>query len=328
MPGINPRHTITPDAFSVHPSLLGLPLARPARRLAAMLLDLLFVAILVHSGGPFLLGIAAAYVTFRLAARLTGTGTGVVSRFVRLSVRGFGAFVLFLVAMAVADGARDVARKAGGGSAPAARASLAARPETTPETPPAPDSLALAYAAALEAGDSAGAAALAPRLGSAFARDSLDRLRRDLRRARAEAERLEESGEAGVIAWIVDFLDEMGIGLGWTGLYFTAFLAFWRGQTPGKRLLGVRVLRLNGQPMTLWMSFERFGGYAAGLFTGLLGFAQAYWDPNRQMIHDKVVETVVVRERKGAPLPHPAAAPPRERFAAPPIVRAPAPPRA
>jgi uncharacterized RDD family membrane protein YckC len=81
------------------------------------------------------------------------------------------------------------------------------------------------------------------------------------------------------------------------GLYFTAFLSLWRGQTPGKKLVGVRVVRLNGQPMTLWTSFERFGGYAAGLVTGLLGFAQVFWDRNRQMIHDKIVETVVVRDR-------------------------------
>jgi hypothetical protein len=50
--------------------------------------------------------------------------------------------------------------------------------------------------------------------------------------------------------------------------------------------------------MTLWTGFERFGGYAAGLVTGLLGFAQVYWDRNRQMIHDKIVETVVVREQR------------------------------
>ena len=34
----NASYLITPDAFSVHPSLVGRPLARPARRLAAMLL--------------------------------------------------------------------------------------------------------------------------------------------------------------------------------------------------------------------------------------------------------------------------------------------------
>ena len=315
----NVRQTITPDAFSVHPSLLGLPLARPSRRLVAMLLDLLLVAIIAHSSGPLLLALAAAYVTFRFAARWTGTGTGFFSRTLRLSVRAFGAFVLFLIAMAVASGARDLGRKAAGTEperSGAARADLAARPQAAAAPAPAsPDSLALAYAAALAEDDSAAAAALAPQLGSALARDSLDRLRRDVRRAREETERVRESGEAGVIAWIVDFLDEMGVGLGWTGLYFTGFLAVWKGQTPGKRHLGIRVVRLNGQPMSLWMSFERFGGYAAGLFTGLLGYAQVYWDHNRQMIHDKIVETVVVRERRGAPssaaargVPTPAAA--------------------
>ena len=44
------------------------------------------------------------------------------------------------------------------------------------------------------------------------------------------------------------------------------------------------------------MGFERAGGYAAGFATGLLGFAQVYWDANRQAIHDRIVGTVVVRE--------------------------------
>src|SRR5215213_11293459 len=60
---------------------------------------------------------------------------------------------------------------------------------------------------------------------------------------------------------------------------------------------------LDGLPMTLWASFERFGGYAAGLFTGLMGYAQVYWDRNRQAIQDKISETVVIRLLPGAPVP-------------------------
>jgi uncharacterized RDD family membrane protein YckC len=30
--------------------------------------------------------------------------------------------------------------------------------------------------------------------------------------------------------------------------------------------------------------------------TGLLGFAQIWWDSNRQAIHDRIVGTVVVRD--------------------------------
>lgn len=384
----NPRLTITPDAFSVDPALLGLPLARPSRRLAAMLLDLLFVAILAGLGGFILLGLSAAYVFFRFAGRFTGPGGGWAGRTARLGFRTVGAIVLFVVAVsggrdtvrwiknavsggvpvevAGANGAtttgrmglgqlsaltgdlprlaeaddEEEARRHAASAVTALRAMglddegvedalrdatadaeqpwmegvirAAVQGEPPPPSPaPTADSLVLAYAAALQAGDSAGAATLAPRVGSVTARDSLDRLAGALARSRAENLRLEREAEAaeegGVVAWIVGFLDEMGIGLGWTGLYFTAFVALWKGQTPAKRLLGIRVVRLNGQPMTLWTSFERFGGYAAGLVTGLLGFAQVYWDNNRQMIHDKIVETVVVRE--GTPLARPPAPP-------------------
>ena len=119
-------------------------------------------------------------------------------------------------------------------------------------------------------------------------------------RQRETARELEKLEDRGLLASLLHFLDDLGIGFGWSGLYFTAFVALWNGQTPAKRLLGVRVVRLDGKPMTWWSSFERFGGYAAGLVTGLMGFAQVYWDRNRQMIHDKIVETVVVRERSGA----------------------------
>jgi uncharacterized RDD family membrane protein YckC len=64
----------------------------------------------------------------------------------------------------------------------------------------------------------------------------------------------------------------------------------------GKRLMRIRVVRLDGNPITWWVAFERTGGYAAGLFTGLLGFAQVWWDGNRQAIHDRIVGTVVVTD--------------------------------
>ena len=98
-----------------------------------------------------------------------------------------------------------------------------------------------------------------------------------------------------VIDWAKGLLDDLGIGLGWLALYFTVFPAWWNGQTPGKKLLGIRVVQLDGTPITLWEAFERCGGYGAGVATGLLGFIQVWWDPNRQAIHDKIAETVVIR---------------------------------
>jgi len=78
-------------------------------------------------------------------------------------------------------------------------------------------------------------------------------------------------------------------------MYFAILMPWMKGATPGKKLMGIRVVRLDGQPVTWWHAFERAGGYAAGLATGLLGFAQILWDPNRQAIHDRVAGTVVIR---------------------------------
>lgn len=92
--------------------------------------------------------------------------------------------------------------------------------------------------------------------------------------------------------------EDFGLSVGWIGVYFVLCTALFRGQTLGKRLLSLRVVRLNNKPIGLLYSFERFGGYAAGIATGLLGFAQVYWDANRQAIHDKIAATVVLDTRK------------------------------
>lgn len=92
--------------------------------------------------------------------------------------------------------------------------------------------------------------------------------------------------------------EDFGLSVGWIGVYFVLCTAFFKGQTLGKRLLSLRVVRLNNKPVGLLYSFERFGGYAAGIATGLLGFAQIFWDANRQAIHDKIAATVVLDTRK------------------------------
>ncbi len=76
--------------------------------------------------------------------------------------------------------------------------------------------------------------------------------------------------------------------------YFALFTWRWNGQTPGKRLMNIRVIRLNGKRISIWASFERMSGYTASASMLLLGFFQYYWDRNRQTTHDKITETIVV----------------------------------
>jgi len=53
----------------------------------------------------------------------------------------------------------------------------------------------------------------------------------------------------GIRRMLAGLADDLGIGFGWGALYFTTFLVLGRGQTPGKRLLGIRVIRLDGKPV-------------------------------------------------------------------------------
>jgi len=98
-----------------------------------------------------------------------------------------------------------------------------------------------------------------------------------------------------ILQWGKGIIQDLGLGFGWAAVYFTLFSLLWRGQTPGKKVCNIRVVALNGEPLGLLDCFGRYGGYGAGFATGLLGFLQVYWDPNRQAIQDKISATVVIR---------------------------------
>jgi hypothetical protein len=117
-------------------------------------------------------------------------------------------------------------------------------------------------------------------------------------RLAAENRRLRDSvrGSSWLNA-VTDFSRTVGLTFGWAGVYFTLCTAWWRGRTVGKFIFGTRVVRLDGGKLTTMDAFIRYGGYAAGLATGLIGFARLLWDPNRQAIEDKIAWTVVVRGR-------------------------------
>ncbi len=116
---------------------------------------------------------------------------------------------------------------------------------------------------------------------------------------------LPDENTHSVVAWVKGIFADLGIGVGWAMFYFTATVAWCHGQTIGKRLMRIKVIQLDGKELNLLAAFSRQGGYGAGLATGLLGFMQILWDPNRQAIQDKVASTVVIRlGREKRPLTH------------------------
>ncbi len=105
-------------------------------------------------------------------------------------------------------------------------------------------------------------------------------------------------GRFSLSASIADFLQQgrtavlILLALWLPPLYEVFFLTLI-GQTPGKMLLGVRVVRLNGARVTLKHAIIRYLGYFVSAFL-LLGFAWALVDNRRQTWHDKLARTVVI----------------------------------
>lgn len=80
--------------------------------------------------------------------------------------------------------------------------------------------------------------------------------------------------------------------------YFVIFEWLWNGQTPGKRIAGIRVVRRGGLPLTfrevmLRNLFRLVDMLPSNGFTGLISF---FATAHQQRLGDLVADTVVIRE--------------------------------
>lgn len=76
--------------------------------------------------------------------------------------------------------------------------------------------------------------------------------------------------------------------------YFVGFWA-WRGQTPGKMILGIKMIRTDSSPVTLGYAFLRYLGYIVSAITLYIGFFWIAFDSHKQGLHDKIADTYVVK---------------------------------
>ena len=85
--------------------------------------------------------------------------------------------------------------------------------------------------------------------------------------------------------------------------YFILFEWLWDGQTPGKRLLKLRVIREDGRPITLWEAMARnllrVFDAAPGFFLPIysVGLIVIFLSNRDQRVGDLFAGTVVIRER-------------------------------
>ena len=258
---------VRPEALNVTPDLLGMPLAPHGRRALAMGVDLAVIGLLSTTGMFWVVAGIGALVA-QLRRPLPGRPR---SRSVLMWVALAG-----LIVIGVQHGTQWFAHR---NDPPGA---------TSAKDDDDDDDAVAALAAASAA--SAGAERVA--LQAAVKQEVRDTVRiHDLEAQLAEARKPKP------IQWRDDALrrlHRLGLRFGWAIAYFSLLPFWWQGQTIGKRLFGLRVVELTGKPLGLMTCFGRYGGYAAGLATGGMGFLQVLWDPNRQAVEDKLAHTVVV----------------------------------
>lgn len=84
---------------------------------------------------------------------------------------------------------------------------------------------------------------------------------------------------------LVDF----ALGFGYE-VYFTAT----RGATPGKMILGLKIVRSDGSPLTTGLAVGRYFAYILDGFTLLIGFIMAGFDTEKRALHDRLCDTRVI----------------------------------
>jgi uncharacterized RDD family membrane protein YckC len=98
------------------------------------------------------------------------------------------------------------------------------------------------------------------------------------------------------------FRAAIGAGIAVVGLAIAVGypVGFWAllGQTPGKSLMGVRISRVTGQPLTIRRAMLRYLGYWLSALPLGLGFLWVLVDDRRQGWHDKLAGTCVVYDSR------------------------------
>ncbi len=79
-------------------------------------------------------------------------------------------------------------------------------------------------------------------------------------------------------------------------IYFTFFHGVG-GRTPGKMLLGLKVIQHSGKPVSPGLAFLRWVGYQISHIVFLLGFIWVAFDSKKQGWHDKIAGTCVISPR-------------------------------
>jgi len=102
-----------------------------------------------------------------------------------------------------------------------------------------------------------------------------------------------------LIGSLVDlFFVTLVVNLVLSWLYFASFESSSMQATPGKRLLGMKVTDLDGDPISFGMATGRFLGKIISTLILLIGYLMAAFTAKRQALHDLIAGTVVIMRQE------------------------------
>ncbi len=105
---------------------------------------------------------------------------------------------------------------------------------------------------------------------------------------------------SGVLRTLVDSLGYLALTV--YGLYL-GYLEGIRGQSPGKAIRGLKVIsQANGELIGGGMGVVRKLAHVVDSIICYIGYLFPLWDPNKQTIADKLVQTVVLKDQERRPL--------------------------
>ncbi|ANH69798.1 RDD family protein [Mitsuaria sp. 7] len=305
----DPRDWITPEDLNVAPALLGLPLASPWQRAKAMAVDVALVTMLSNFGNtPLLAGCCWVawrwYKQQRASRGEVRKESGWLGWAPALCLVAFG---LYTSTMEHIDEPTKQARREAVAAAAVDKSDKADRhdeeSDATDVREDTRDLVKHAVATAMAAASAASGTAsgqLEQEVIRQVEKDGELQRKADRVRIKAlqdEVRTLKDEAKRSPLEKLRHWWEVVGLNLVWAFAYFVAFPLIWPGQTPGKKLMGLRIVELTGKPLKPMLCVRRYGGYAAGATTGGMGFLQILWDANRQGLHDKAAHTAVIDTR-------------------------------
>ena len=75
---------------------------------------------------------------------------------------------------------------------------------------------------------------------------------------------------------------------------YNVYFVSTRGATPGKMVLGLKIIRADGGPISVGLAVGRYLAYILDSFTLTIGFIIAGFDSEKRALHDRICDTRVI----------------------------------